>query len=54
MNFSEIQEQYKKGTVDVAFLMNELIKQFKKDKNSLDIKQLQLLTEYLIMEREGE
>lgn len=52
MNVKEIAKQYEENRVKVLPLLEELVEQFKKDKSSLDIQQLQLITEYLIWDRE--
>ena len=52
MNEKEIAKQYEENRVKVLPLLEELVEQFKKDKSSLDIQQLQLITEYLIWDRE--
>ena len=52
MNEKEIAKQYKKNRLKVLPLLEELVEQFKKDKSSLDIQQLRLITEYLIRDRE--
>lgn len=52
MNEKEIAKQYEENRVKVLPLLEELVEQFKKDKSSLDIQQLQLITEYLICDRE--
>lgn len=51
MNEKEIAKQYEENRVKVLPLLEELVEQFKKDKSSLDIQQLQLITEYLICDR---
>lgn len=48
----EISKQYEKGLVDLMSIVEPLIDKFKADKNSIDIQQLQLVTEYLITDRE--
>lgn len=48
----EISKQYEKGFVDLISIVEPLIDKFKVDKNSIDIQQLQLVTEYLITDRE--
>jgi hypothetical protein len=48
----EISKQYEKGFVDLISIVEPLIDKFKADKNSIDIQQLQLVTEYLITDRE--
>ena len=45
MNAKEIAKQYEENRVKVLPLLEELVEQFKKDKSSLDIQQLQLITE---------
>ena len=52
MNEKEIAKQHEENRVKVLPLLEELVEQFKKDKFSLDIQQLQLITEYLIWDRE--
>ena len=52
MNEKEIAKQYEENRVKVLPLLEELVEQFKKDKFSLNIQQLQLITEYLIWDRE--
>ena len=52
MNEKEIAKQYEENRVKVLPLLEELVEQFKKAKSSLDIQQLQLITEYLICDRE--
>ena len=52
MNEKEIAKQYEENRVKVLPLLEELVEQFKKDKSSLDIQQLRLITEYLIWDRE--
>lgn len=52
MNAKEIAKQYEENRLKVLPLLEELVEQFKKDKSSLDIQQLQLTTEYLIWDRE--
>lgn len=52
MNAKEIAKQYEENRLKVLPLLEELLEQFKKDKSSLDIQQLQLITEYLIWDRE--
>lgn len=52
MNAKEIAKQYEENRLKVLPLLEELAEQFKKDKSSLDIQQLQLITEYLIWDRE--
>lgn len=52
MNEKEIAKQYEENRVKVLPLLEELVEQFKKDKSSLDIQQLQLITGYLIWDRE--
>lgn len=52
MNAKEIAKQYKKNRLKVLPLLEELVEQFKKDKSSLDIQQLRLITKYLIWDRE--
>lgn len=54
MDLKEISKQFEKGNVDITFILEGLIDQFKKDKTSLDVQQLQLLVEYLIALMEGE
>ena len=44
MNAKEIAKQYEENRVKVLPLLEELVEQFKKDKSSLDIQQLQLIT----------
>lgn len=51
MDLKEIKKQFEKGNVDLTIIFNGLIEEFKKDKTSLDIQQLQLLCEFLIEER---
>ena len=48
MYIGEIEKQYKEGHIDMTFILEGLLDQFKRDKTSLDVQQLQLLTEYLI------
>lgn len=48
----EIKEQYNNGYIQLAPMMENLIDKFKNDKNSLDIQQLQLVTAYLIADRD--
>lgn len=51
LNDLEIKEQYNDGFVQLAPMIENLIVKFENDKNSLDIQQLQLVTAYLIAER---
>lgn len=48
MNEEELRKQYADGTVNVYEVIKILIDRFKIDKTSVDIQQLQLVTEYLI------
>lgn len=52
MDAKEIAKQYEENRVKALPLLEELVEQFKKDKSSLDIQQLRLITEYLIWDRE--
>lgn len=54
MDLKEIEKQYKENKVQVLPILEGLVKQFKQDKTSLDIQQLQLVTEYLIWDREDD
>ena len=47
-----IAEQYKNGIVYVSSIIEPLIEQFKVDKGSIDIQQLQLVCDYLIKDRD--
>lgn len=47
----EIAKQYQYGIVPIMPMIENLIYKFEEDKTSLDIQQLQLVTEYLIIER---
>lgn len=54
MDLKEIAKQYKENKVQVLSILEGLVKQFKQEKTSLDIQQLQLVTEYLIWDREND
>lgn len=47
-----IEKQYEKGIVELSSIIEPLIESFKNDKTLLDFQQLQLITHYLILERE--
>lgn len=52
MNKEEIAKQYKIKMVSVEPMLEDMVRQFRNDKHSLDIQQLRLITEYLIEDRE--
>lgn len=48
----EIKEQYNNGFVELSPMIESLIVKFQNDKTSINMQQLQLVTTYLIAERE--
>ena len=48
----DIKRQYQEGRVNITPMLENLVDKFKNDKSSLDVQQLQLVTEYLITDRE--